>query len=212
MACVNAGWQCPGYWKRWKFVHENERLALAYRNKKHLFDDNHADDPFATTLAVLENGVSPGPSDSDIGPGELETYRIHRRGHASYHVGVLWAPASHSESDKTARLFARILSAPQDAALFALQTVGPFLPYIPGRLGRNAALDQSVACLCSIYMDVMTGSSSLSNMSIKRYASSLKSLQQFVENEGTRFESETVGASILLQLCEVCCVPTLLPD
>src|ERR1700759_2689605 len=38
-ACVKAGWSCPGYAKRWKFVDESKRTAIDERRKKYSFDE-----------------------------------------------------------------------------------------------------------------------------------------------------------------------------
>lgn len=50
---------------------------------------------------------------------------------------------------------------------------------------------------------VVARKNNMSNVTIKRYAESLYALQQCLDVAQTRYESETVCASIVLQLCEV---------
>ena len=109
-----------------------------------------------------------------------------------------------SDSDRNGSLLSYILSSPDGGSLFTLQTIGDFVSDIPSRLGHNAALDESIACLCSIYVDVKSHGRRISNITIKRYAGALNSLQRCLDDVGMRYQSETVCASIILQLCEVC--------
>jgi hypothetical protein len=188
---VKAGWDCPGYGKSWKFVQENRQLAQFYRNKNYVFEDPDSD------------SVSSGTPLESVGPGDLEIYPLYEVGNTAFYVGVLWP--LYSDGERIGLLFSYVLSSPKGAALYALQTLGSFVSYIPSRLGRNIALDKSIVCFCSIYMDLaaVARRNNFSNVTIKRYAESLYALQQCLNDNQTRYESETVCASIILQLCEV---------
>ena len=39
MACLRAGWKCPGYVRRWGFVDERQRILRLYRRKQYLFEE-----------------------------------------------------------------------------------------------------------------------------------------------------------------------------
>jgi hypothetical protein len=196
--CIKAGWECPGYTKSWKFVDENRQLALVYRNKKYVFEDRDLD-PVSTTPSVLDSG----PPLGSVQPSGLEPYNNYEAGYSAFHVGVAWP--LYSDYERSGLIFSYILSDPKGTAIYTLQTIGGFLPYIPSRLGRNNALDKAIACLCSIYTDLagLSRKGNVSSASVKRYAESLRALQHCLDDAQSRYESETVCASIILQLCEV---------
>jgi len=96
-----------------------------------------------------------------------------------------------------------MLNDPKSQALFPLKSHGDFYDFIPSRLGRNLALDDTISCLCGIYADTLTNNPTTSEIAIRRYAKSLSSLRTCLEEPQLRTESETICASIVLQLCEV---------
>lgn len=87
--------------------------------------------------------------------------------------------------------------------VFPLSSHGGFYQYIPGRLGRNVALDSAVACLCTVYADLLASEGTISKDSWRKYAQSLEALRLCLDDPGRCFQSETICASIVLQLCEV---------
>ncbi len=88
--------------------------------------------------------------------------------------------------------------------LIPLRFVGSFFDFIPARLGRNMALDDSVTCLSSIYSRAPPGIHEAPRKEIyESYATALSSLRASLNNPTLRTESETLCASILLQICEV---------
>lgn len=90
-------------------------------------------------------------------------------------------------------------------ALIPLRLVGSFFDFIPARLGHNAALDDAVTCLSSIYSNALPGLHEARRTGIYTgYVAALSSLRSCLDNPALRMESETLCASILLQLCEVC--------
>ena len=83
--------------------------------------------------------------------------------------------------------------------LIPLWLVGSFFQFVPARMGRNAALDDAVSCLCGIYQSPYNF-----HMGIyQSYVRALSSLRGCLGDTSLRMESETLCASILLQMCEV---------
>ena len=95
-------------------------------------------------------------------------------------------------------------------ALIPLRLVGSFFDFIPVRLGHNAALDNAVSCICSLYQGTNSTSYSVDREVGQKYISSLSSLRKCVSDDSLRMESETLCASILLQMCEVSVVLDIL--
>ena len=83
------------------------------------------------------------------------------------------------------------------------QATGSFLPFIPSRLGHNAALDAAVSCLCGIYGDRQATTREPTPATMQKYGASLRILRTFVADSMFRTQSETICASIVLQICEV---------
>lgn len=88
-------------------------------------------------------------------------------------------------------------------ALIPLRIVGSFFEFIPARLGRNAALDDAVSCLCAIYCGNPATPYNMHKEVCKSYVKALSSLRACLDDDAVRTESETLCASILLQMCEV---------
>lgn len=139
-------------------------------------------------------------SDED---GVFELYEAERTVHASFYVGAIVRPLS-PETEKSSLLLASILANGRAQALLPLHALGSFFPLIPARLGRNTALDTAITCLCSIYHRFLSGKSTLtSEITVGNYVKSLAALQNCVSDPGLRYQSETLCASILVQLCEL---------
>lgn len=122
-------------------------------------------------------------------------------GYGACHVGVYW-PLS-SGADRNASVFISILTNSKAQNLLSLQALGSFFPAIPARLGQNRALDAAIACLCSIYIDCLNSGSTPSRTTINGYVTSLDALQTCVKDPTLRPQSETMCASIIVQMCEV---------
>ena len=108
-----------------------------------------------------------------------------------------------SKHDHTGAFLAHMLDDPKSQALLPLTSIGTFFCFIPSRIGRNLALDDAMSCLCGIYIDTLTDKPTNSESAFRRYAKSLNSLQVCVKQPQLRRESETICASIILQLCEL---------
>ena len=88
-------------------------------------------------------------------------------------------------------------------ALIPLRIVGSFFEFIPARLGRNAALDDAVSCVCAIYSGNPATPYNMHKEVCKSYVKALSSLRTCLDDDAVGTESETLCASILLQMCEV---------
>ncbi|TGO10344.1 hypothetical protein BTUL_0137g00010 [Botrytis tulipae] len=87
--------------------------------------------------------------------------------------------------------------------LLPLWLIGSFFQYIPGRLGYNIALDDAITCVCSLYCDESSNEYTKSKAIYSSYIRALSSLQKCLVEERLRFQSETLCASLLLQMCEL---------
>jgi hypothetical protein len=120
----------------------------------------------------------------------------------------LWPGQSRplmSETDKAASRLISMLNDSSGQKLCQIWSHANFIDYVPSLLGKNAALDSAVASLCSLFVDALTGNRTVE--SLRLYGNAVTSLQLCVKNPKLRLESETLCASILLQICEVILVP-----
>ena len=90
-----------------------------------------------------------------------------------------------------------------EGELIPLRLVGSFFDFIPSRMGINTALDDVVSCLCCIYSKKLSTPYGYQKDIYQRYVKALASTRRCLEDPGLRMESETLCASILLQMCEV---------
>jgi hypothetical protein len=87
--------------------------------------------------------------------------------------------------------------------LIPLRLVGSFFDFIPARIGRNAALDAAVSCLCAIYCGIPSAPYNSNRIIYQSYVRALSSLRCCLNDASFQMESETLCASILLHMCEV---------
>jgi hypothetical protein len=83
--------------------------------------------------------------------------------------------------------------------LIPLKLVGSFVDFIPSRLGHSQALDDAVSCVCALYKGRQ---GHLSKRVFQLYMISLASVRNSLTDPDIWWTSETLCASILLQLCE----------
>jgi hypothetical protein len=186
---VVAGWKCPGFTKRWKFVDENSQLSSHYRKKRYIFE---------------EIDLTPTPSSKtprNEPQPDCDSHEEYGPRYGQFRLEICWSLSS--EHERSGSILAYMLNDPKSQALFPLKSHGDFYSFIPSRLGRNPALDDTISCLCGIYTDTLTNNRTTSEIAIRRYAKSLNSLRTCLEEPRRRIESETICASIVLQLCEV---------
>jgi hypothetical protein len=87
--------------------------------------------------------------------------------------------------------------------LVSLRLVGSFFDFIPARIGRNAALDAAVSCLCALYCGIPSAPYNSNRNIYQSYVRALSSLRCCLNDASFQMESETLCASILLHMCEV---------
>lgn len=169
-------------------MEENSQLISLYRKKKYTFEEEDLDDDDVSG----RNGSQP----QNLTPRD-------RCAPCQYDLSMDVCRPLISDQDRSATILSYILDYGKHQALFPLSSHGDFYKFIPSRLGRNLALDTSISCLCTIYTDTLSKYSPTSRDSIRSYARALSSLRACLEIEHVRKESETICASIILQLCEV---------
>ena len=165
---------------------EAPRLAEYYANRQHIYDD------------VDEN--LPGSMRSD---GTAIMWKNLSPSHNSYHVTSRRCPKSEVprglETNHLGSSLVYCLESKVEGTLIPLWFVGSFFQYIPARIGRNAALDAAVSCLCDIYCSAYN----FQVGTYRKYAKAISSLRGCLSDTFLQMESETLCASILLQMCEV---------
>ena len=117
-------------------------------------------------------------------------------------------PRCH-ENNRLGSALVYCLESKVKSTLIPLRLVGSFFEFIPSRLGRNAALDDAVSCLCAIYCGTPSTPYSVHKGIYRGYVRALSSLRGYLIDPSLRMESETLCASILLQMCEVSLVRPL---
>jgi hypothetical protein len=115
----------------------------------------------------------------------------------------------YHETNRLGSTLVYCLESKVKGTLIPLRLVGPFFEFIPARLGHNAALDDAVSCLCAIYCGAPSTPYNFHKEIYQSYVRALSSLRGCLSDTSLRMESETLCASILLQICEVSFVHAL---
>ena len=166
---------------------EAPRLAEYYANRQHIYDD------------IAENL----PEDSMRSDGTVTMWKNLSPSHSSYHTTnkrcttsevPRWLETNHLGSSLVYCLESKV-----EGTLIPLWLLGSFFQYVPARIGRNAALDAAVSCLCDIYCSPYN----FQVGTYQKYAKAISSLRGCLSDTSLQMESETLCASILLQMCEV---------
>lgn len=137
-------------------------------------------------------------AESKIGETSLHEFRHEKL--------LVWTESSvppYIDANPLATAFVYSLDSNVAGKLFPLRLVGSFFEFIPARLGRSAALDGAVECICSIYSKALPAPHEISKDIYQKYAKAIASLRTCLDDPTLRMESETLCASIILQLCEV---------
>lgn len=79
---------------------------------------------------------------------------------------------------------------------------GIFLEEIPRRLGKNEALDTSVAALVSAHSDLCSRRREVSIDTLNKYSCALKTLREYLDAPITACATETLCAVMLLLICQ----------
>ena len=155
---------------------------LHYRKKRYLFDS-------ASDLVDLESWSH-------------DILRRDPKARVRFHTFSLYQLPQFSSAEKTRAMLVHILVDPNCQSVFSPQVVGTFLPLLPPRLGYNTALDAAISCLCSMYRDFLV-SGRTSFGTTRKYVATLGALQKCVADPSQRTKSETICASLIVQICEV---------
>ena len=168
-------------------MNETPRLKKLYSRKKYIFEsDDTSPDAMSPEKAIL----SPTEYGSDMFLFE------------DFQVVSLEVPRFHDNNPLATKLM-YCLGCKVKGNLLPLWLSGSFFQYIPGRLGHNIALDDAISCVCSLYCDRSSNEYTKSNAIYRNYVRALSSLQKCLTEENVCLQSETLCASILLQMCEV---------
>ena len=162
-------------------------MAEYYAGRQYIYDDTH----------------QPLQEDSVKFDGPVIVWKNLHSPHASHHSAnrkrtTLEVPRC-LESNPLGSSLVYCLESKVEGKLLPLWFVGSFFRYVPARLGRNPALDDVVSCICGIY----SSQYSFNERIYQKYAKALSSLRGSFDDKSLQMESETLCASILLQLCEV---------
>ncbi|KAF7950163.1 hypothetical protein EAE96_007458 [Botrytis aclada] len=185
--CIRSGWVCPGYPPRWKFVNETPRLKKLYSRRKYIFESDTTSPDVMRPEDIILSSIESGSN--------LFLFE-------HFEVVSLEIPRFHDFSPLATKLM-YCLGCKVKGNLVPLWLMGSFFQYIPGRLGHNIALDDAVTCICNLYCDRSSNEHTKSKGIYKNYIRALSSLQKCLVEERLRFQSETLCASLLLQLCEL---------
>ena len=166
---------------------EAPRLAEHYARRRFIYDDSH----------------HTFQDDSVTFDGQIIVWKNVHSAHASHHStnrkrAALEIPR-YLETNPLGSSLVYCLESKVEGKLIPLWCVGSFFQYVPARIGRNKALDDVVSCICGIYSSQYSFNEGI----YQKYATALSSLRDSLGDESLQRESETLCASILLQMCEV---------
>jgi hypothetical protein len=132
---------------------------------------------------------------------------------SSYQINATRAKSEvprYYEIDRLGTALVYCLESKVKGMVIPLRLVGSFFEFIPAHLGRNTALDDAVTCLCAIYCGAISTPYNCHKGIYQSYVRALSSLRGCLSNTSLQMESETLCASILLQMCEVSLIPRIL--
>lgn len=166
---------------------EAPRLAEHYSKRRYVYDD-------------IDQSLQ---EDSASFDGAVEVWKISNSTHVSTNStnrqGAALEVPRHLESNPLGSSLVYCLESKVNGTLIPLWLVGSFFQFVPARIGRSVALDDAVSCLCGIYSSPYSFHASI----YKGYAKALSSLRGCLSDDSQRMNSETLCASILLQMCEL---------
>lgn len=166
---------------------EVPRLAEHYARRKYVYDD-----------------IDQNPQEDSVRLcGAVIVWKNPKSPHGSYNGTNKKCATSEVprflESNPLGSSLVYCLESKVKGTLIPLWLVGSFFQFVPARMGRNAALDAAVSCLCDIYCSPYNVHAGIYH----NYVRALSSLRGYLSDTSLQMESETLCASILLQMCEV---------
>jgi hypothetical protein len=176
-------------------VDESGSVELAYRRKKYIFDTPATP---AEAPQLLSEQLLPRPARHN----SHNAVQLLRAGRAAFEVRVFWP--LRSEVDRNRSMMCYLLADEERQPNSLLQMMGDFLPYLPSRMGHNPALDRGVACICSLYRGFVDGGQRPAHAAqIREYLHAVSAVRDCIADPAQRLSSETICATIILQVCEV---------
>ncbi|KAG9232673.1 hypothetical protein BJ875DRAFT_72373 [Amylocarpus encephaloides] len=106
-----------------------------------------------------------------------------------------------SELTLLATSFIQTISPTTDIRYNLAWTYGIFLEEIPRRLGKNEALDTSIAALVSSHSSFCAGQK-ISVDALMKYSHALKALRNCLDDRSKAHESETLCSVMILMICQ----------
>ena len=166
---------------------EAPRLAEHYSRRQYVYDD-------------IDQSLQEDSANFD---GVVEVWKISQYPHVpkkstNKQRAALEVPR-YLESNPLGSSLVYCLESKVNGSLIPLWLVGSFFQFVPARMGRSVALDDAVSCLCGIYSSPYSFHAGI----YQGYAKALSSLRRCLSDDSLRMTSETLCASILLQMCEV---------
>lgn len=172
---------------------ETSNLTKYYLGRKYVYDTIDPNSEEAVSTLVSEDSILKG----------IEVVW------KTFHILNSHTPAKSTmppclENNQLGSALVYCLDSKVKGKLIPLRVVGSFFQFIPARIGRNAALDNAVSCLCAIYRGNPATPYSMHKEACKSYVKALSSLRACLADHAVQTEAETLCASIILQICEAC--------
>jgi hypothetical protein len=181
-------------------VNETRRVAEHYAGRKYVFE----------TSDLSSEEASSRHSHEGMGLDRMMTVwqsgHFQHGSHLHYRTNQMRTMSEvprYLETNRLGSALVYCLDSPVKGTLVPLRIVGSFFEFVPARLGRNAALDDAVSCLSAIYCGAPSTPYSFHKGIYQSYVKALSSLRTCLSDNSLRMESETLCASVLLQMCEV---------
>lgn len=130
-----------------------------------------------TVVTILERDESPPSTNPGYSPTNQHTYRV--------------------------SAFIDKLSPSRGVKYNLAWSFGDYLYDIPARLGRNQALDAAADALITACDRFSAGSADQSQRFLVKYVEAVRALRLCLDDEQTATTSETLGAVMLLLICQV---------
>lgn len=161
--------------QRYKFQDEGQKLAL--RNK-----------PTHSSRPIVSHNITTAGSDR-------------QRHNASSAPVILHHP--YNALDKLTVSYIDNLSPTLDISIQLVGNFGGFLAHVPSRLGRNAALDSAADVLAAAYTRYRSHGVNPNSEVLNKHSRALKALRTSLSDPVQATSSETLGAVMVLLICQV---------
>lgn len=120
-----------------------------------------------------------------------------------FKVEILYQTPSSDASRLAQALVAR-LRPWEDLSHHMAWAYGPFVTYLPGRLGYNEALDAATKTLLSLHMEACTYSYQRTHRAVlTEYTNAIKTVRKVLDDPVKAWETETLAAVVVLAACQV---------